>query len=231
MVLEHEYVMMVCWYRWDLLDELTVLLLIIFGFSTPVIGLRSLWLGWLPLWLDFGPCDWAFAPVIGLRSLWLDYGPCDWVFTPAYRFSGFDSWFVTMRLAWFGGWFWGFGGLELGFFLGWFVSPLCYSVVTLLLLLKFGWFSWMVIRLISRLLVRSCVMLSWLDIGFVWLSLGYWFVQLIVVEYRFWTVEQFVGVYILYGCVNLFTSLCIPISPCGCEWWLLSILLLMVEDV
>jgi len=151
MVLEYEYVMVVCWYRWELLDELTVLLLIVFGFITPVIGLRSLWLGWLPLWLDSGPCDWAFAPVIGfitpvigLRSLWLDYGPCDWVFTPAYRFSGFDSWFVTMRWVWFGGWFW---RLELGFFLGWFVSPLCHSVVTLLFSLSlvgsFGWlFSW-----------------------------------------------------------------------------------------
>jgi len=42
MVLEYEYVMVVCWYRWDLLDELTVLLLTIFGFITPVIGFRSL---------------------------------------------------------------------------------------------------------------------------------------------------------------------------------------------
>jgi len=77
-------------------------------------------------------------------------------------------------------------------------------------------------------MVRCCLMLSLLDIGFVWISLGLRFVQLIVVEYLFWTIEQFVGVYILYGCVNLFTSLCISIFPCGCEWWLLSSLLLMV---
>ena len=63
----------------------------------------------------------------------------------------------------------GFGDLEIGVgILPWLVCESfmlfgCYFVV----LVEFGWFFWMVIQLISRLLVRSCVMLSWLDIGFV----------------------------------------------------------------
>jgi len=51
--LEYEYVMVVCWYRWNLLGELTVLLLIVFGFITPVIGFIT------PRdWVDY-PCDWT----------------------------------------------------------------------------------------------------------------------------------------------------------------------------
>ena len=58
--------------------------------------------------------------------------------------------------------------LELGFFLGWlFVSPLCYSVDILLFSLSLVDSFWIVVQLVSRLLVRYCIMLSLLDIGFV----------------------------------------------------------------
>jgi len=115
MVLEYEYVMVVCWYRWELLDELTVLLLIIFGFITPVIGLRSLWLGWLP-------CDWTPVPMIGLLPLWLgslplwlDFGPCDWTTVPVIGFLPLRTGFPDLTLDF---WLWDWLGLVAGFFWG-----------------------------------------------------------------------------------------------------------------
>jgi len=51
----------------------------------------DLWVSLGGCWVDY-PCDWALAPVIGLRSLWLDLGPCDWVHYPCDWFHYPRDW-------------------------------------------------------------------------------------------------------------------------------------------
>jgi len=205
-----------------------------------------LWLGWLPLWLDFGPCywtvgpcDWTTVPVIGLRSLWLGSSPL------CTSFSGLtlDFWLLTMwfdlvwwlvwlglvvGLTWFDGWFWGFGGWSWGSFLVGYCESFVLFGWYLVVLVEVGWFLLdccsVGISVFGSLLYYAFVVEYWLCLTESWLLIRSTYCCWVSV----WTIEQFVGVYILYGCVNLFISLCISISPCGCEWWLLSILLLMV---
>jgi len=143
--------MVVCWYRWNLLGELTVLLLIVFGFITPVIGfiipviglitpvigLRSLWLGSLPLWLDFGPCDWVCTPAY-LTSDW------GWVW--------YDGWCEDLVV-----------GVESLFSFLWFVSPCV--------------FGWYLVVLGNDWLFLMIVFCWYLGYGSLWsyaFVVGYW---------------------------------------------------------
>jgi len=199
-------------------------------------GLRSLWLGFclcdwtsvpvigfISLWLDFGPCDWALAPVIGLWSLWLDFGPCDWVFTPVQLTSNFRAWCLVWELV-FGIGSWGFGAypwVEVCLVLCWLLSCIvsCWLLVILghilvwlfLMSIRLSlWFGWILVlmRSLGLYILSACCC---------WVS-----------DFKYWTVRW--CVYSIW-CVNLFTNLCISIFPCGCEWWLLSSLLLMVPCV
>jgi len=182
----------------------------VIGLITPVIGLLPLWLDCRSLWLDFGPCDWAHHPCLTRDS---------WLLTC-------DMWFDLVRWLvwlWLGDWSW-----EI--ILGGLLWVLCVIRLVSCGSRWVGCFLWIVFSwylVYGSLLPYAFVVENWLYLTESWL--------LIRSVYPCWvsicTVEQFVGVYILYGCVNLFTSLCIPIFPCGCEWWLLSILLLMVLRV
>jgi len=147
----------------------------VIGLITLVIGLRSLWLDFRSLWLDFGPCDWAHHPCVpDFRVLTSDF----WLLTSD---CGFDLvWWLV----------WGFGGWSWDSFRGWYI---CEFLVFIRLISCCSWlwlvgFFMVVVQLVSCYGFVVLYSRYWI-IGFVWMSLGLWFVQLIVVEYLFWTIE------------------------------------------
>jgi len=151
------------------------------------------------IWVHY-PCDWTsvpviglITPVIGLRSLWLDFGPCDLVFTPAYLTSDW-GW------VWYDGWcedWWLVLGVLSWFMYSW--VPCVYSIDILWILDMVSWFLYGCCS-VGILVMDSLSCTFVLNIGFVWMSLGLWFVQFIVVEYPFELLNSLL-VFIFYMCV------------------------------
>jgi len=176
-------------------------------------------------WVRY-PCDWVDYPC-GYYWLLLDFGPCEWDSSP--RLTR-DYWLLTYGVTWLM-----VGSFWLG---GW-----CWDV----LLCWFLWVLWIVRLIPCHSHEFGCSLLDYVQlVSRLWLVMhyafviGYWLYSteswfMIRSAYccwvsvlNYWTVRW--CLYSIWVCKPIY-KLCISILPCGCEWWLLSSLLLMVLRV
>jgi len=144
---------------------------------TPVIGLRS-------LWLDYGPCDWAYYPVIGFITPVIgSIYPCDWTSVPVIGFYPcvlgfwFGVGFGMMIGVRFGGWCWEFLSV---LWLWVFVYSVDISLFSIMIDCSLFLCSVGIL-----VMTRCCLMLSSLNFGFIRMSFGYNSFSLLLLSIRF----------------------------------------------